>query len=608
MKNAKEIGQMLASQAEQVASMLLPNGKRLGAEWCAGGVGGEAGKSLKVHLTGAKAGVWADFSTDESGDLLDLWKAVRGVDFVTALKQAKEYLGVRDEPRDDFKKPYAKKYVKPKFEVATTTKGAAYKYLTEQRNLQEHVLVAYGVFETSHSQHGAACGFPIYAPDLSEKDPDMVKYLAVKRGEDGKKAIWATADSKPHLFGWKAISNDAREVYITEGEIDTLTLAGWAKPALSVPSGVKNLDWIEHDYDALCRFERIYIVTDNDEPGNTCADAIATRLGRERCYRVKIDGYKDANEALMSGKYGSVEFCRDVAAAKTLDPENLRNAAEYAEALWQENNPSPETLGSETPWNIEWRIRPGELTIWTGWSGHGKSLLLNHVQIHDFATTGSKILIASLEMPVGQSMAQLARMALGRNPRDRQETNSIAQYLGKGFWFYDAVGARPWRELLTTFAYAVRRYGIKRIVIDSLLRCGVAEDDYDGQKEFITAAVQFAADHNVHIHLVAHSRKKEDETKPPGKLDIRGAAAITDLCHNGWSVWRNKERETAIQTAKETSVNGTVDQTILAKPGARITCWKNRKTGVEEYCNLWMIPGSQQFTDTRQPNSRVYAC
>jgi twinkle protein len=30
-------------------------------------------ESLKVHLTGDKAGIWQDFATGEGGDLLDLW-------------------------------------------------------------------------------------------------------------------------------------------------------------------------------------------------------------------------------------------------------------------------------------------------------------------------------------------------------------------------------------------------------------------------------------------------------------------------------------------------------------------------------------------------------
>jgi twinkle protein len=607
MKTASEISAMLAAQAESVAAMLLPAGKRQGAEWCAGSTAGEAGSSLKVHLSGAKAGLWADFSADNSGDLLDLWMEVKGINFVSALKEAKAFLNVKDDRPDQFKKAAPKKYVRPTMDKIQPMEsgGPVFEYLTKERRIAPHVLAAYQVGQTISSQHGPACVFPVFSPSPNPA-VDLVKYTALKREEGGKKVIWASPDSKPHLFGWQAINDNTRKVFITEGEIDALTLAGWHMPALSVPSGVKNFDWIEHDYDTLARFERIYLVTDNDEPGIACAEEIAKRLGRERCFRVTITGHKDANEAAMSGKYGPREFALDVEDSRTLDPDNLRNASEYAADLWEENNPSAESIGSETPWGIEWRVRPGEVTIWTGWSGHGKSLLLNHVVLHDYAKTGSRVLIASLEMPVGQSMAQLARMAMGRNPQDRDATNAVAQYLGGGFWFYDVVGSALWREFMPIFAYAVRRYGIKRIVIDSLLRCGIAEDDYEGQKDFVSALVAFAAEHSIHIHLVAHSRKKDDETKAPGKLDIRGAAAITDLVHNGWSVWRNKARETKIQAAKQESVNGTVDPEVLNKPGARLTCWKNRKTGVEEYCNLWLIPSSQQFTDKRDPNSLCY--
>lgn len=39
---------------------------------------GESGKSLKVCIGGDKAGLWKDFATEQSGDLIDLWAACRG--------------------------------------------------------------------------------------------------------------------------------------------------------------------------------------------------------------------------------------------------------------------------------------------------------------------------------------------------------------------------------------------------------------------------------------------------------------------------------------------------------------------------------------------------
>ena len=66
--NAAELSQRMASEAASIAQYLLPKGKRQSGEWKAGSTGGEESKSLSVRLSGAKAGVWADFASGEGGD------------------------------------------------------------------------------------------------------------------------------------------------------------------------------------------------------------------------------------------------------------------------------------------------------------------------------------------------------------------------------------------------------------------------------------------------------------------------------------------------------------------------------------------------------------
>ena len=90
MSNWNEISYRLAQEAEAIAGMLLPNGKRLGPEWVAGSVQGEAGDSLKVRITGNKAGVWKDFAEGSGGDLIDLWAATRSTSLKEAFQQARE--------------------------------------------------------------------------------------------------------------------------------------------------------------------------------------------------------------------------------------------------------------------------------------------------------------------------------------------------------------------------------------------------------------------------------------------------------------------------------------------------------------------------------------
>lgn len=90
-----DIADRLAQQVETFTAYLLPNGKRDGAYWVVGSISGERGQSLKVTLTGDKAGKWVDYADDtQHGDLLDLLAAVRSITLSDALREAKDYLGL----------------------------------------------------------------------------------------------------------------------------------------------------------------------------------------------------------------------------------------------------------------------------------------------------------------------------------------------------------------------------------------------------------------------------------------------------------------------------------------------------------------------------------
>ena len=83
MMTAADVARALAERLEALVRELLPDGRREGHEWLVGNVHGERGSSLGVHLSGPKTGVWCDFATGESGDALDLVKAVLGAEMGT---------------------------------------------------------------------------------------------------------------------------------------------------------------------------------------------------------------------------------------------------------------------------------------------------------------------------------------------------------------------------------------------------------------------------------------------------------------------------------------------------------------------------------------------
>lgn len=93
----QDVERKLCDRVEEVCVLLLPQGKREGAEWVCGDVDGGPGRSFRVNLNG-KLGMWKDFAGDAGGkSLLGLWRAVRKLEFAAAIKEAKGFLGIPDD-------------------------------------------------------------------------------------------------------------------------------------------------------------------------------------------------------------------------------------------------------------------------------------------------------------------------------------------------------------------------------------------------------------------------------------------------------------------------------------------------------------------------------
>ena len=75
--NAGELARAMAASASTLVPYLLPQGKKAGPEWKVGSVGGEAGSSLSVRLTGNKAGVWSDWASHKVEERVEVFHSER---------------------------------------------------------------------------------------------------------------------------------------------------------------------------------------------------------------------------------------------------------------------------------------------------------------------------------------------------------------------------------------------------------------------------------------------------------------------------------------------------------------------------------------------------
>ena len=588
MMMAKEVSRQLAQRAEDIARYLLPNGKKSGAEWRVGSIDGESGESLGVHLTREKAGVWSDFANGGSGDLLDLWAAVRRLTLTETIKEAIRYLGI-SLPQFEAHKPSNYVKPKPKNVAELDLSSPVMNYLVNVRKLTCETVRAYKI-----GDRGREIVFPSWRND----ELIFIKFLKLDRIGD-KKQMSVEANCEPCLFGWHLIPTDARTIAICEGEIDAMTLYQYGLSALSVPFGGGGGDkqrWIEYEFDRLAIFDRIYLCLDADKEGYTATRELVERLGRHRCHIVKLP-YKDANECLQSNvSIETMQQCFDL--ARTLDPEELKSASEFVDQVIDEFYPAPSAhIGYDPPWEkTQGKIlfRPDELSVWTGINGHGKSQFLGHIILHAMKQ-GARVCIASLELKPKRLLMRLTRQAGALAEPTAEYIRAIHEWYEDKLWLFDLVGTAKSKRLLEVFLYARQRYNIDVLVIDSFMKLDIAEDDYKAQKALIEQLCDFKNQHGCHIHIVVHPRKGADELRPPGKLDNKGTGAISDLADNCFTVWRNKYKEELLQCQASGIELKPKELDYLKGADCKWCCDKQRNGDCEGKFGFWFHSGSLQY-------------
>jgi twinkle protein len=224
-------------------------------------------------------------------------------------------------------------------------------------------------------------------------------------------------------------------------------------------------------------------------------------------------------------------------------------------------------------------FRPGELTIWTGCNSHGKSVMIGQIMV-TAAARGMCVAIASMEMKPEQTLGRMLKQFWATGMPEVEEIKKGLEWMSGKIWIYDLLGNVPTKKLMELLEFSVRRHGVCHFVIDSLMKCDVGGEDYDGQRRFLNDAVTFAKNHNCHIHLVAHPRK-HDEEKPIGRVAVSGSGDISNQADNVISVWRNKAKERGEKTWTDR------DCVVL--------CDKQRETGWEGFVDLDFWKRQEQF-------------
>jgi twinkle protein len=218
-----------------------------------------------------------------------------------------------------------------------------------------------------------------------------------------------------------------------------------------------------------------------------------------------------------------------------------------------------------------------------------KSMCTGFVMLH-LLTQDQKVCIASFEMKPRKTLRRMATQAIGTKNPTEEYVNRFLNFAEGKVFLYDQQGETSPERILGVIYYCAEQLGVTQFVVDSLMKVVANEDDYNGQKRFIGQLCAAAKDLNIHIHLVHHSRKRDDESRRPGKQDAKGTGAIVDQCDNFITVYKFPKK----------------DGDDEDKPTHGLYVDKQRHGEWEGLVALWFDDMSLQFKESVRDSRRHY--
>jgi hypothetical protein len=311
--SAADLARRLSTHAQAVCECYLPNGRKAGRYWLVGDVMNTKGQSLHVRLTGPSygpgaAGKWTDEATGEHGDLLDLIRINRGLDYFPALRD--EVLSFLSEPAH-LTNP-VREAVKPNSRVAAKRLFAMAKPVTG--TLAETYLAARGLVFASfpsslrfhpgcfyrHDAQSILQHWPALLAAVTDGHGDITGLLRTYLARDGTGKApltyprLAMADLNGHAVRFGA-ADDA--LIVGEG-LETMLSVKLALPGLPAAAALT----ANHlrAFALPPRVKRLYIAADNDPPGLAARDFVQARAEAMRIEVTTLLPEDDWNCALTA--------------------------------------------------------------------------------------------------------------------------------------------------------------------------------------------------------------------------------------------------------------------------------------------------------------------
>ena len=353
--------------------------------------------------------------------------------------------------------------------------------------------------------------FPYY--DISKEN--LVQYVVFD--PDSKQTVKIQSDeiSPSSLFGWTTIDKKNRTLVLTSSELDCMSI--WQAsglPSLAISSLCNALppDMLPF----LEQFDKIILWFPDTYRDQENLQNFARKLNLQRCWKVSSD--KTAFNLLSQN--GANAVTASIHSSKHMTHDHILTFKDLRLELYNELNNAKKNAGipfTRFPALNEYLKghRRGELTVFTGATGSGKTTFLSELSL-DLCLQGVKTLWGSFEIKnlrlLNTLMHQYAGFAIQNHMERYMEWSEKFEDLPMYFMSY--YGAQDLRDVINTIEYAVYTLDIEHVVIDNLQFMtsvqGSTDDRFLAMDRAVAAFRRCASDHNIHVTVVVHPRKEND--------------------------------------------------------------------------------------------------
>lgn len=362
-----------------------------------------------------------------------------------------------------------------------------------------------------------------------------------------KSFFWNGSQNEVYLFGQHLKCRNLDRIWVTEGEIDCLSVAQLMpnENVVSIKTGAGDQceAHIRESLEYLQKFSTVIFCFDSTDCGPSSADTACKLLkpGHAGLVCLKL---KDANQYLQEGRED--ELLEELKAWKPYIPEALKQPSLETLLI-------PESKGLDLPYpqlnKIIKGIKPGRLYTLMAGSGIGKSSFTKEIVYHLINNSNIKAGVAYLEE--AQKTSAQSFIALDNNvPLHDLEENpetlphndfkaSYLKYIGKKLWFLNASFLKlTGQELIYNLDFMITAYGCSLIVLDHVTMVTYDMGGESGERKDLDILMknlrQLVHRTQASIIVVTHLKrptfgKSYDEGREVHMSDARSSGAIEQL-------------------------------------------------------------------------------